>query len=297
MRLIGHLPDEAGATTFSDFLYVQGIANSVESEKEGWAVWIHSEDELPKAREMLEAFRGNPQAPRFRKEARQAKQLREQEEQERAQASQRYFDRERVFERRLPLGLGMVTLGLVLASTVVTLLFTFGLANQFIGALLISRVPTGAPEILHGQVWRLITPIFIHAPLNDFRTYGFLHLVFNMLWLGDLGTMIEQRQGSWRLAWMVLFMAALSNCAQYLISGPNFYGMSGVVYGLLGYVWMKGKFDPGSGLFLHPQTVTMMMIWFFLCLFGVVPHVANTVHTVGLVSGLALGYFSSLRSA
>src|SRR6266511_3501207 len=53
MRLIGHLPSETSATTFSDYLYVQGITNEVEAEKEGWAIWIHSEDECSQAKEML----------------------------------------------------------------------------------------------------------------------------------------------------------------------------------------------------------------------------------------------------
>ena len=56
MRLIGHLPNETSATTFSDYLYVEGITNEVEAEKEGWAVWIHSEDEWTKAIELLSAF-------------------------------------------------------------------------------------------------------------------------------------------------------------------------------------------------------------------------------------------------
>ena len=70
-------------------------------------------------------------------------------------------------------------------------------------------------------------------------------------------------------------------------------GMSGVVYGLLGYAWMKGRFDPGSGLLLHPQTVAMMLIWFFLCLTGLMGNIANTAHAVGLVLGIAWGYASS----
>jgi len=60
---------------------------------------------------------------------------------------------------------------------------------------------------------------------------------------------------------------------------------------------MKGKFDPGSGMFLHPQTVTMMLIWFFVCLVGLIPHIANTAHGVGLGVGVAWGFISShLRS-
>jgi hypothetical protein len=75
MRLIGHLPNESSATTFSDYLYVEGITNEVESGKDGWAVWIHSEDEWLRAKEMLAAFLGTPTDPKYRKQAAQARQL------------------------------------------------------------------------------------------------------------------------------------------------------------------------------------------------------------------------------
>jgi GlpG protein len=115
-----------------------------------------------------------------------------------------------------------------------------------------------------------------------------------MMWLYDLGGMVEARQGRLRLGLIVLVIAVLSNLGQYWMAGPIFGGMSGVVYGLLGYVWMRGKFDPASGLFLHQTTVLMMLIWFFVCLFGWVGRVANTAHAVGLVVGMAWGYLSSL---
>jgi GlpG protein len=71
--------------------------------------------------------------------------------------------------------------------------------------------------------------------------------------------------------------------------------MSGVVYGLLGYVWIRGKFDPASGLYLHPYNVIMMLVWFFACLLHLIPNIANTTHAVGLGIGIAWGYLSSLR--
>ena len=146
---------------------------------------------------------------------------------------------------------------------------------------------TTLPELRHGQMWRLITPIFIH--------FGLLHILFNLLWLRDLGSMIEGHQSSWRLAVLVLVIGACSNLAQFYYHGPAFGGMSGVVYGLLGYIWMRGRFDPGSGLFLQPSTVIMMIIWFFACFTPIMPNVANACHAVGLVMGIAWGYLSSLR--
>src|ERR1051326_3583540 len=118
-----------------------------------------------------------------------------------------------------------------------------------------------------------------------------------MLWLLDLGTMIERRQSTGLLAALVLVIGVLSNFGQYLYDGPGFGGMSGVVYGLIGYIWLRGRTDPGSGLFLHRTTVTMAMIWFVLCLVNVIPKVANGAHTVGFVTGAAWGYLSGLATS
>src|SRR5512145_2810899 len=85
MRLIGHLPNENSAATFSDFLCLHGIQNLVESEKDGWAVWIHSEDEIGKAKDFLLAYLGNPQDPKYVKVARQMRQARDQRERERTE--------------------------------------------------------------------------------------------------------------------------------------------------------------------------------------------------------------------
>jgi len=41
----------------------------------------------------------------------------------------------------------------------------------------------------------------------------------------------------------------------------------------------------------------MALIWFFLCLAGVIPNVANVVHTVGFGVGLAWGWSSAQIAA
>ena len=290
MRLIGHLANESRARTFADYLYVQGIENHVEFEKEhGWAVWIPDEDKIEQASGLLTAFQANPTDPKYQAQAKPAASLRAAEEKSRAAYRKKMLDRRQSFRPLQAYGFGPLTLVLILISVVV--FFWSGAGNHLeaIHTLFISEYTraAGLPEIRAGQVWRLFTPIFIH--------YGYVHILFNMLWLWDLGSMIETRQGSLQLALLVLIIAACSNVGQYFFSGPVFGGMSGVVYGLLGYVWLRGKFDPGSGLFVHPTTVWMMIAWFFLCLSGVIPNVANMVHAIGLGMGVAWGYLSSLR--
>ena len=147
-------------------------------------------------------------------------------------------------------------------------------------------------EVRAGQIWRLFTPILIH--------YGLLHLVFNMFMLRDLGTFVENRFGAAYFAGLVAVVAVLSNVAQFAWVGePNFGGMSGVVYGLFGFLWMRGRFDRHAAWQLSSTTVQILLIWYVLCLTNlfaqVVGPVANTVHTVGLLVGMGWGFLTATR--
>ena len=179
-----------------------------------------------------------------------------------------------------------LTLVLIVICIVIAIASAFGDKFDLITPFLISQMyGTDLPEIRSGEVWRLITPIFVH--------FGIIHILFNSLWLFDLGRAIEYLKGSPHLGMLIGSMAILSNLAQYFWAGPLFGGMSGVVYGLLGYVWITGRLNPRSLLQLHPQVAWMMVIWFFLCWSGLIGNIANMAHTVGLVSGLALGWIFS----
>jgi GlpG protein len=300
MRIIGHLQDELQARTFADFLYVKGIQNQLEFQKgEGWAVWISEEDQLGPAGQLLDQFRTNPRDPRYQNQARNAGELRAQEDKSQAQYRKKIKDTSQLFRPLTMYGFGPVTFVLIAASSIVFLLSRLGTDFEPIHALFISESMGGhrhlnsmLSEARHGQVWRLFTPALIHM--------SFAHLLLNMLWLRDLGSMIEARLGSLQLVLLVMVVALVSNVAQYYVSGPAFGGMSGVVYGLLGYVWIRGKLDPASGLFLHTSTVMMMLAWFVLCytplLTPLVGHVANTVHAAGLLLGMSWGFFSALSN-
>jgi GlpG protein len=181
---------------------------------------------------------------------------------------------------------GLLTFTMIVACVLIAIYSKVGnpewLRNLFISENLMRR---DLPEVMHGQIWRLITPIFMHASI----TKDPLHLIFNMMWLYQLGSMIEARQGSLFLFLFVAVSAALSNLGQYFQHGPAFYGMSGVVYALAGYIWMRGKYNPASGLYLDRQSVVILLIWLVVCYTGIVGPVANTAHVVGLLVGMAWG--------
>lgn len=294
MRMIGQLENEPTARTFSDFLYANGIENQIEADRDGsWALWIDDEDQIAIARGFLDEFRSNQGAAKFSSAGDKAEARRRKEAAHDEAVRKRTFDSQRLFPAGVA-GFGRLTLSLVLLSVAVAIYSKLGNNDRFLQPLYITEFKVrggyiewlkGLPEIRQGQVWRLWTPMFIH--------FGLPHLVFDMLGLAYLGSMIERRLGTGLLVCLVLVIAASSNYAQYFFSAPNFGGMSGVVYGLFGYTWMRGTFDPASGLFVPGNTIAMAVVWYFLCLVGIIPHVANTVHTVGFVIGLAWGFLSA----
>ena len=295
MRLVGELEELAYANIFSDYLTQLGIKNQVTEEpgddKIAYEIWVHEEDKVEESEALLKKFLENPDGEEYQGVSEKARKIKKQAEKEAKQGPQYVDARTTIFYRGVPRN-GTLTLLLILACGVISVLSKFGENTDSMRMFFITEIfREGSsigwlpelPEIMRGEIWRLITPIFIH--------FGVIHLAFNMLWLWDLGNMVEDRKGTLFLAIFIIVVAAPSNWVQYLLEHPHFGGMSGVTYGLLGYIWMKGKYDPGSRLALHKTTVFMMIGWFFLCF--LLPHIANWVHTVGLAVGIAWGYLTS----
>ena len=143
--------------------------------------------------------------------------------------------------------------------------------------------------IAHGQYWRLVTPIFLH--------FGWVHITFNMLWLWELGRRIEMQCGKIHFISVAFFIAVSSNLYQ-AASTPYAYfgGMSGVIYGLLGYCAVFNLIVPHK-IFALPRAIYIVMLlslaagW--LGVFDALANMANTAH----LSGLIWGCFIALPSA
>src|SRR5690349_16747644 len=98
MRMIGHLNGEGQARTFGDFLYAHGMDNQIEADKDGsWSVWIHSEEDLERAKGLLAKFQENPADPNFQGSTRVAEELREQKKRDQANYEKRVKQRRHLF--------------------------------------------------------------------------------------------------------------------------------------------------------------------------------------------------------
>lgn len=139
-----------------------------------------------------------------------------------------------------------------------------------------------------GEWWRWLTTSISH--------YQVLHIAFNVLWWWDLAGNVERRQGPLRLLTLFVLLNVVSNFCQFAFSGPNFLGLSGVVYGLLGYLWAYVKMCPRYPQPVNDLVFRSMIIWLVVCFTGVVDlliqgGIANAAHLGGLLAGIALGYW------
>lgn len=324
MRQLATLTDADAARALADYLLTLKIDTQLDKQPDGWAIWVRDEDHLLRARQELQEYQRHPDDPRYQAAGSTADALRRQRLREEKAYQRR---QKRIYARMDRAGTaGSCTLALIVISALVLVVkdgtsygrllvrelsiapFEYVLVSarnvpddfldedSFVWKL---RSP-GLEPILHGEVWRLVTPIFLH--------FGIWHLVFNMWWLYVLGGAIEWRRGQVRYLSMVVVLAVVSNLAQYFLGqlgatesiaslprSPNFGGMSGVVYGLFGYVWMKGRFQPEMGLGIDRANIVIMIGWLLLCMTPfstalVGGRVANVAHVAGLLAGMLIGY-------
>lgn len=298
MRSIGRLHDERQAATLVDYLLTLNIRTKVDRIQNpdiatSWEVWVLDEDRREAAKEAFEAFRAEPYAEKFLAASKTAERMRRDEIEREYETRRKYAEANRNAPanraRRRP-----VTMTLFLLSVLVFIM-TDG-ADPTKGAAVMQKLFISGrnygvydfanlDEVREGQWWRLVTPIFLHL--------GPVHIVCNMVGLIAFGTQIEARRGSLKLLLMTLLFAVIPNLLQYRMEGPAFGGMSGVLYGFFGYVWMKSHYEPESGLHIEPFAAVMMCVWFMLGVtYDVWPliRMANWAHGGGLALGLLCGY-------
>jgi GlpG protein len=287
MRKVGDFKLEKEALVFWSFLSKEKIDSSLEEKEgeEGYEIWISDEDQINQASFHYQEFLKNHDDPKFKVKLKDKRKPESLPESKKSGFKQYNLGNKWRSQEKSP---GVVTLALIITSVAVFLISGMGKNTQIIGPFFISEeINGGLDEIISGQFWRLITPIFLH--------FNLLHILFNCMWLHSLGSQIEKKKGTKFFITFILCTAIVSNLSQFLITGPAFGGMSGVVYGLFGYVWIKSRLDPGDGFYIDPVIAMIMLGFFLVCFTGAFGGVANWAHAGGLIVGLGWGYGSAFK--
>jgi GlpG protein len=299
MRQLRELDDEATAQLLRDALLESGIeVELMQNQRGSHAIWVVDETQLGRAQSLAEDWLDRGQSAALAdvaKRGRAARELNERieerRERQRAAVEQRMAQMTR--PRPTPLTWGLIALCIAVAW-----LTKLGTKRELILPLIIADPRAMAAHVISlgsfqlnwlvlpwDEPWRLITPVLVH--------FDELHIFFNMWMLGMFGRVIEARHGARHLAGFVLVSGMISNIAQFEIAkSPLFAGMSGVVFGLLGLIWLRGKLDPRIGYGLSRSMMQFVLIYLLL---GFFPQfrIANWCHLFGLFVGLVWAYVAA----
>jgi membrane associated rhomboid family serine protease len=136
----------------------------------------------------------------------------------------------------------------------------------------------------HGEPWRLVASALPHG--------GFVHLIFNVYWLWVLGTLLEEELGHFTTLVLALLIAAGSSAAQFAFSSGGI-GLSGVGYGIVGFLWTASRIHPRFRDAMDRRTLQLFLGWGLLCIVLTITNtmpVANYAHAAGFLLGIPLAY-------
>lgn len=140
------------------------------------------------------------------------------------------------------------------------------------------------------EIWRYITPAFAHGSI--------LHIAFNLAMWWYLASQTEQQLGTGKLFVILLVSALFSNWAQALVSGPYFYGLSGVIFALIAYVGFTGLRSPHKGIGVPSGLIVISILWIIAGYSGLLEDalesgIANTAHLAGFIIGLLMALWDN----
>lgn len=159
-----------------------------------------------------------------------------------------------------------------------------GLEGLFFPPLLFSSFLELALELIDPSLFlRSLTPALLH--------FGEIHLVFNLLWLFYFGRQIERVQPLLLVAVVYVVITLAGNVAQYYLTGSNaFGGLSGLIYGLVGYTWLLGIMVPNSRIALRSSTFLVFVVAMVGMAIFASSSIASEAHAGGLFAGLVAGF-------
>ncbi|MGZ4159878.1 MAG: rhomboid family intramembrane serine protease [Neobacillus sp.] len=136
--------------------------------------------------------------------------------------------------------------------------------------------------ISEGELWRLITPTFMHN--------GFSHMIFNSFSLLLFGPALEQILGSGKFLFVYLVSGLIANIATLFLEPLTYthVGSSGAIFGLFGFYLALIMFRKNI-LSRQNSQIIMILSAISLIMTFLQPNINITAHLFGLMGGFALG--------
>jgi rhomboid protease GluP len=138
-------------------------------------------------------------------------------------------------------------------------------------------------NILAGEYWRFVTPIFFHA--------GLMHFFFNMYALYNVGPLIERPMGHARFLMIYFFSGIAGGFASFLFNPSPSLGASGAIFGLIGalavFLFRHSRLLGRVGRSMLTNVVIIIVMNLAISL---TPQIDLWGHVGGLTTGSLLGW-------
>lgn len=173
----------------------------------------------------------------------------------------------------------------ILASTIIAFLLQ-QLSMLLLNVDLMASALAKSNELIYaGQVWRLLSPIFVHADI--------IHVGFNMYALFIIGQRLERVYGHQRFLALYLLSAIAGNLFSFYLTPNPSIGASTAIFGLLAaegvYIYNNRKFFPQAQRIL----INLVVILIFNLFYGfTIPNIDIWGHLGGFLGGLGYAWFA-----
>ena len=139
--------------------------------------------------------------------------------------------------------------------------------------------------ILQGEIWRFLTPVFLHGSI--------VHLSFNMYALYSIGPSLERKYGGTSFILLYAISAVFGNVFSLLCSSYVSLGASNAIFGLIaaqGVYIYKNRYLLGSAA--KPLLTNVLFLIAVNLFLGLSPGIDNWGHLGGLVGGFLYAWFA-----
>ena len=183
----------------------------------------------------------------------------------------------------LPLAQPRATYVLLALIILVFLAMTVAGGSESIRVLILFGAKVNS-LIAAGQVWRLLTSMFLHI--------GLVHLVFNSYALYVFGIQAERLYGSPRFLAIYLLAGLYGSLFSFAFGAELSAGASGAIFGLLGALLaFFRRHRETFGMWGRQQLLNLLVVAGLNLVLGVtIPGIDILAHLGGLVSGAVLGW-------
>ena len=276
MKQLLVINDARLAQSLADYLSSRGMHCELTQSEVGITVWLADESRSGEAEPEVKRFLKEPYHPRYAEASWQS-----------GTPNSRidYSAGHHSLTAHFLMQAGPVTL---LVMALCTCLFIL----QLIGLNLYASLSfhQDVSQLSGWQIWRFVTPAFLH--------FSALHLIFNLMWWWYLAGLLERQLGTSKLLTLLLVGAVIPNLLEFLLSGPDFGGLSAVVNTLVGYCWIVGRMKPDGEVKLQDGIFIFMVVWLAIGFSGLLGNnLANVAHLSGLAIGLLHGWLDGRKSA